>query len=296
MKKCMIIAVVAAMVAGCSSENEYEPGNDSPVEIKLKANVYEVSTKAPVTPTTGNITAGFVASNTTGVYKPNAWFSAATFDVSITGSQTFSFATKQYYPTDATKNIHITGYYPADANTSLTDSVVTFSNTDGTQDLMWASEVSGNKTTATPLSFTFHHSLTQLQFQLVAGTNFPATGVSVTKIIIRNQKTPHTLNVTNGGVTYNAAADLTFTGNYPITVSPGTLATVYPMVKPGEVTTINITTSDGAVYQDIPLTGLTTLPENSHLITLTFTPKEITATAIITAWKTGTGTSSNVTN
>lgn len=289
MKKFMIITVAAAMAASCSSEHLCEPEDNNPLEIKLKANVFEVQvTKAPVNNGT-SVTASFVASAATGNYATNLWNATATFTASSSTPAAISFTPPQYYSTNGATNVYITGYYPAG---SISGNTVTYSTADGNQDLMKSNEVTGNKSSGA-LAFTFHHLLTQLQFQLVAGSGFPAN-VNVTSIVVRSQKTPATLNISTGNVTYNTAADLTFSGTFPITGSGGTLATTFPMVKAGEATTISITTDDGVTYPDIALTGLTTLAENSHLITLTFTPKGITATAIITAWVVGTGSSSTV--
>lgn len=285
MKKLMIFPLAALAFASCSSDDEPCVKNDDRVEIRLSADVNEVKTKAPVN-SGASVTAQFVASATTGDYTTNAWTASATFTASTTASASFSFSPAQYYsPTGST--IYIKGFYPAG---TVSGKTVTFTGMNGSQDLMISNEQSGSKASATPLAFNFSHLLTQLQFNLVAGTGF-GTGITVTKIVVRSQQTPQTLDLNAGTVAYNTAADVSINGNYAIT-SGGSTATDYPMFKAGNSIVLSVTTSDGVTYPDATITGLTTAVGQAHLITLTFTPLQITATATVAAWGTG-GTGSS---
>ena len=291
MKKFMFLAMVAALFSGCLSDDEKECGpatGEPPVEIKLSAGVFDIKTRAPVN-TGQTITAAFVASATTGNYSTNLWSATGTFAASTTASTAFSFAPQQYYPTNGS-TVYIKGYYPQG---TLAGNTASFSETDGSNDVMITAEASGSKTTSNPLAFTFNHLLTQLQFTFVAGAGFPASGKSVTSISVVNQQTPASLNVNDGTVTYNpVGSGFTLTGSYPITTTPGTTATVYPMVKSGATTVVLGIIADGVTYPNVTV-NLTTVTGNAHNIILTFTPKEITATAVVTAWITGgTGTGS----
>lgn len=288
MKKLMFTAIVLATVLwGCSSEDDNcidpQPSADN-VEIKLNANVPGVVTRAPVN-TNDNITATFVASVTTGDYTTNAWSSTATFVASPTGTSALSFSPARYYPVD-NSSIFIKGYYPAG---SLSGKTVTYTGADGTKDVMITGQATGTKATASPLSFTFNHLLTQLQFKFVSGSGYPASGNNVSSIVVKSQKTPATLSLNDGSLTYTTG-DVTLTGTYAIT-SAGSVAADCPMVKSGESVVLSITTSDGVTYPDATI-SLTTETGKAHLITLTFTPKEITATVSVTAWVTG-GTGSS---
>lgn len=286
MKKFIIAAcVAAAAITSCTEDRDLDNKGNDPVEIKLNAGVSGMTTKAPVN-TNDPITAGFAATLTDGNYTTNAWNTTASFTASTTASTAFSFTTKQYYPVTGIP-IYIKGFYPAG---SVSGNTVTFTGTAGTNDVMITSQASGTKLTASPLAFTFKHLLSQLQFNFVAGTGYDATGKTVTSVVIKSQKTPLTLNLNDSTMTYNTG-NVTISGNYGIS-GGGTLATDYPMVKSGEATVLSVTTSDGTTYPDATV-SLTTLTGSAHLITLTFTPKEITATAIVTAWATGgTGSSS----
>ena len=153
---------------------------------------------------------------------------------------------------------------------------------DGTEDVMITAQASGTKATATPLSFIFNHLLTQLQFKFVSGTGYPASGVNVTSLVIKQQKAPATLNT--AAMTYTTK-DLTLSGTFPITTAGATVSN-YPMVKSGEALSVVVTTNDGVTYPETTI-SITTEAGKSHLITLTFTPKEITAAISVTAWQVG---------
>lgn len=292
MKKLMFAAIACAMaLTGCSSEDDCTTDNpqvsDPPVEIKISAGIPGLLSRAPVN-TNDNITAPFVASTTNGDYTTNAWVSTATFVASPTPTSALSFNPSRYYSPTATSPIYITGYYPAG---TLSGKTVTFAS-NGMEDVMITAQATGTKATATPLSFTFNHLLTQLQFQFKSGAGYPASGNNVTQIVIRSQKMPATLTLNDGSLTYATASDLTLNGTYPITTA-GATAVDCPMVKSGEALVIGVTTSDGVVYPDATI-SLTTQVGKAHLITFTLTPKEITSTVSVTAWAPGGGGSSSL--
>lgn len=291
MKKFMFLAILTSLLAGCSSDNDDDcssvPPKESPVEIKLNAGIFDIQTRAPVN-TGQSVTAKFVASASTGDYTSNLWNATGTFTAATSASAPFSFTPSQYYPTNGS-TVYIKGYYPAG---TIAGNTVSFTETDGSNDVMITGEASGSKTTSGALGFTFNHLLTQLQFTFKAGSGFPASGKNVTSISVKNQQTPASLSLADGTVTYNpVGSGFTLTGTYPITGDPGTTATIYPMVKSGTTSVVLGIIADGVTYPDVTVT-LTTETGKAHNITLTFTPKEITATAIVTAWVTG-GTGSS---
>lgn len=291
MKKFMSLAILAALISGCSSDDDCNAPTteESPVEIKLSAGIFDILTRAPVN-SGQSITAKFVASSATGDYSTNLWSATGSFTTSTDASSPFSFTPQQYYPTNGS-TVYIKGYYPIG---SLSGNTVTFSETDGSNDVMITAEASGSKATNGALGFTFSHLLTQLQFTFKAGAGFPSTGKKVTSISIKNQQTPASLNINTGAITYNPVGSaFTLTGSYDISADPGTTAAVYPMVK-GEATSVIMDIiADGVTYTNVTV-ALATVTGKAHNITLTFTPKEITATAIITAWITGGTGSANI--
>lgn len=291
MKKFILMTMAATLMAGCSNDEEngcISPPSEDPVEIKVSAGVSGIQTKAPVN-TGQSVTANFVASVNGGDYSAALWNATGTFTASSTASAAFSLSPAQYYPVDGS-TIHIKGYYPQG---TLSGNTVTFSETDGSSDVMISGEASGNKTTSGALAFTFNHLLTQLQFTFKAGAGFPATGRTVTSITLKNQQTPASLNIKDGTVSYNPVGDgITLTGTYAISADPGTTATVYPMVKSGATSVVMDIVAGGVTYPNVTV-SLNTETGKAHNIILTFTPKGITASAIITPWITG-GTGSSV--
>lgn len=275
-----VIACIAALW-GCSSEDDFTVNpqpEEGAVEIKLSAGIIRVTTRNPVS-TNDPITAPFVASTTDGDYTTNAWTATVAFVASPTPTSALSFTPPQYYPVNSS-SIYIKGYYPAG---TLSGKTVTLS-ADGTEDVMISNQASGTKATDSPLSFTFNHLLTQLQFKFVSGSGYPASGVNVTSLVIKQQKAPATLDLNTAALTYTTK-DLTLTGTFPITTAGATVSS-YPMVKSAEAVSVVVTTSDGVTYPESPIT-ITTETGKSHLITLTFTPKGITVAISVAAWQTG---------
>lgn len=287
----MLMTMAATLMASCSTDEENEcisPQNDYPVKIAVSADVSGIQTRGPVN-TGQSVTAGFVASASSGDYSSNLWAATGTFTASATASAAFPLAPVQYYPTDGS-TVYVKGYYPLG---TLSGNTVTFSEKDGSNDVMISGEASGNKATAGALDFTFNHLLTQLQFTFKAGAGFPATGKTVTSITLKNQQTPASLNINNGTVSYNPVGDgIILTGSFAISADPGTTATVYPMVKSGATSVVMDIVVGGVTYPNVTV-NLNTETGKAHNIILTFTPKGITASAIITPWIAG-GTGSSI--
>lgn len=285
MKKLACLALVAIVAVGCSEEDKFDSSDNSPVEIKVNSGIYEVlRTKAPVN-SGDSITVQFAASVTSGNYATNAWSASIRFKASATPTAALSFTPQQFYPIDGS-SIYIKGYYPSG---SLSGNTVTFSGANGTNDVMVTAQASGTRATTTPLNFVFNHLLAQLQFKFVAGSGYDPTGKTVKSVTVKTQQIPATLDLGAGTIGYTAG-DATITGTYAISVG-GSTAADCPMVKPGEVVTISVTNSDNVTYPDITFTTaqLLTLAGNSHLITITFNHKEITATVSVTDWVVGGG-------
>ena len=286
----MIMAMTAALFAGCSSDDEQtvNPPSEAPVEIKANAGVSGIQTRNPIN-NGDNVVGQFVASATTSNYTSNAWTATGTFAAAGTATA-FSFSPAQYYPVDGSA-IFIKGYYPAG---TIAGNIVTFDTFDGTKDVMLSNEVTGTKAAAaTTLAFTFSHLLSQLQFNLVAASGYDVTK-TVTSIVIRSQTTAKTLDVNTGILTANTpASDITLTGPFAISTS-GTVAAKHPMVISGATSlVVSVTTSDNVTYPDMPIT-VTTEAGKAHQLTLTFTPKGITVTAAVTPWATGTAGSTPI--
>ena len=140
-----------------------------------------------------------------------------TFVASPTPTAALSFSPARYYPVDNSP-IYIRGYYPAG---TLSGKTVTLAG-DGTEDVMLTAQASGTKATAGALSCVFNHLRPQLQFKLVAGAGYPASGVNVTSLVIKQQKTPATLDLNTSSLTYTTK-DLTLSGTFPIQTAGSTI-------------------------------------------------------------------------
>lgn len=293
MKQLFFLMLVAAAITSCSSDDDGTcpdgPDLNATSEIKFNTNVYGVSTKAPVTPTT-SINSVFVASSATGNYSTYLWSDTVTFTASPTPTTGLSFTPSRYYPVD-NSSVFIKAYYP-ESPAAITNNIVTYAATDGSVDLLMTPEVSGTRTSS-PLNFVFAHLLSQLQFQFVAGTGFP-TGKTVTTLKIKNAQTfPTQLDLNTGIVSYSTS-NITFSGKSYSIASPGSPITDFPMVAPGQSVVLSITTSDGVTYPDFTVPTLTTVVGQSHLITITFNITEIKINVSVTNWVTGPGGTSSV--
>lgn len=181
--------------------------------------------------------------------------------------------------------IYIRGYYPAG---TLSGKTVTLAG-DGTEDVMLTAQASGTKATAGALSFVFNHLLTQLQFKLVVGCRI--SGIGCQRDQSCHQATKDTCHT---GPEY-IQPDVYYQRPYPFGYIPHPNYRKYnQQLSDGEkheALTVAVTTSDGVTYPESTI-SVTTEVGKSHLITLTFTPKEITSSISVTAWQTG-GTGSS---
>lgn len=282
MKKLIALVLVAALVSSCNEDEKFDNPDNSPVEIKLSSGIDEIQTKAPVN-SGDSITAQFAASTTNGNYAVNAWGASVRFKASAVPTTGLSFLPQQFYPING-DSIYIKGYYPAG---TLSAGIVTFSGPGGANDIMITGQAVGTRAATSPLSFVFTHLLSQLQFRFVAGAGYNPAGKTITRVVIKNQQIATTLNLSTG-IVGNIAGNDTITGAYTIAATAG-LPTAFAIVAPGVPIILSVTNSDGITYPDITFDTATllTLAGNSHLITLTFSSKEITASVSVTDWVTG---------
>lgn len=286
MKK-MIIPVLALLgMVACTNENEPEIINENgdPVEIKMVASMVDVNAKTRTVVEEGNaIEVAFARIDATTL--PTDWKTGTEVAANIGSDKAITFPTPQYYSPTATMNSYFIGYYPKGA---LTDGVVTFTGMDGSQDILYATEVHGNKTSGnTVLSPTFNHQLAQLQFKFVKDASFQKE-VTVKEIKINNTHLPQSLNIADGKIIY--ATDPTvitaFTNeSYPM----GATEPVIPTNNLVEVNvngiTLDITLSDGTTFTGVSVT-LTTKKATAHVITLTFKQASASGSATIGVWGT----------
>lgn len=305
MKKVFISMLALAALASCSSEevlNEPVDGN-KPVEIKLTAGVLDVTTKAPIN-TNSKFLPGIAGWE--GKQTPDAgteiWTTEPNAEITAGTAQPVTLKDKKYYNPDGTTQTFVCAYFPkSSAAVTLDAPTATFTNTDGSVDIMYASVTSAGAKPAgatAPTALTFEHKLTQLKFLAKGNASIP-NNLKVTALTVKDVKLATGLNILTGELTTAAAQNLSAsnlsTEALPTTdgVDPISLADPI-MVAPLNATEIklDITTSQGVTFTDVPVTldlNDNNAGGNSFDITLTFQQKEITATSTVTEWTTQTG-------
>lgn len=316
MKKQILLSLLAAgiLLAGCSkSENEEGgrggTGDGQPVAIRLSSGIGDASkagSKAPVTadaPATVQIE-GWENTEAETYAGASTWQSTASVkvltpeEIEADGTANdITLSPVQFYNADGSIKTYIKGWYPAVASA---DGEVTFTNTDGTVDVLYATEVSGDKNTEVDQPLVFNHKSAQLVFKVVKGEGL-AAGTKIKTIKVKNTAIPTSLTLSTNTVNYTDKTELEVPN---VTVAEiGETAAVAGdplMVKPVDDNTtvklyIETTTEDGttvaATYDDVALTTSDgKLTEGSaYTVTLTFKQAGISLEANITPWTEATG-------
>lgn len=307
MKKQILLSLLAAgvLLAGCSkSENEggggFVPGDGKPVAIRLSSGIdaAEAESKASVT-TSATVRIEGWEGTTTPNYATAAskWNSTSSVTVNSTAAA-ITLSPVQYYNADGNIKTYIKGWYPAVASNSGT---VTFSNTNGTVDVLYASEVSGSKSTVVNSPLVFKHKSVQLVFKVKRDASL-AAGTKIKTIKVKNTAIPTSLSLSSNTVNYTSKTELAVPG---VTVAEiGTTEAVAGqplMVRPeANLNSVKLyietVKSDGttaaAIYDNVALTTSDSkLTEGSaYTVTLTFKQAGISLKGNITPWTTATGT------
>ncbi len=297
-----------AAIALTSCSNDENPQIDSDAVIRLGAGV--VTTKAPI-----NDLAGLSAMGTNvGIYavpSVGTWTATQLMqNVQTTAIDPTTGAISwepgiYYYPTDGS-SLNFYGYYPFAAEGTTGNNYVTASDgtnapklnftIDGTQDIMYATSVTGNKSTA-PGKLTFNHALTQIHFLALKGT--ADAGTTIKSISVKKANSQSTMDITDGTLgtwatpsTFNALVNATVT----IPQLPTEITGATPlMVQPGlSEMLIDVTTAlngTETTFNDIkikPEGDVQFKAGTSYAITLTFNSKvsqtPIQISADVTPW------------
>lgn len=301
----LAIASITAMNS-CSSESDpiNEVTGGDKVEIKINAGVVKAETKAPVDSWGDGKYVQFAEGTATGKYTDN-WYAK------ITGSEgTVQFLdatgelasnTAHYYESNGAKT-YLRGFYPQATNNN---GIVTFTIPETADtDIMVSDEQSGDKTADGGFKeFTFRHLLTQIKFKIKAGDGFPDSYV-LKSLTLKGTKSIAALTLSSGTLTFSGGdlnAKVVEGGTTVINTTGADLDEI-AMVEPGATMTLDITagisgnTDNDRKYENI---AFTTKGENgteepakagtAYTVTLTFSDKEVQATAGITPWSQGTG-------
>lgn len=286
MKKMFIPVLALLGMVACTNENEpeIEISNNEPVEIKMVASIIDVNAKTRAVVESGtpvDVAFARIDSET----EPTDWKTSTAVTANIATSGVLSFNPKQYYSPKASEKAYFIGYYPTG---TLTNGVVTFSSTDGTQDIMYAPRINGDKNSST-LTASFVHKLAQLQFKFKKDASFEKNA-KVQSVVIKGTKLPISLNIADGTITYaETATDITaFTGgSYDIATDGGNaIVPEKNLIQVGASgIKLDVTLDDGTIFSDV-LVSLTTKEATAHIITLTFKQAEASGSASIGTWTT----------
>lgn len=169
----------------------------------------------------------------------------------------------------------------------------------GQEDVMWASATGykqGSNSAVHP-SLNFQHKLAQLQFTLKSGTGYPTSGYKVVSLKVKSQPTTVEMTIETGTCIFSGSADMealsvpnqtagieiTSAGNNalsPVMTGTSTNYSVDIVVKPP--------VGNNITYSDVPIT-LNSSVGSSHMITITFDGTEVSATATVADWSSGSG-------
>ena len=297
MKKQLIpIFVLSALLAGCSAGEE--AGNaltdDAPVPILLGSGLsMDASTKTPITTGT-SFEAGIAGWETkrTPDYTAAPTWGGGDVTIDATASTTPTAVTwdpQQYYHADEDMVTYMIAWHPA-GTWNAANNTVTFPNTDGSADVLWASPKHGTKADKDdPQNLAFEHKTAQLNFQVVAGTGL-ASGTTVQEIAVQDVQVPTGLKIENGTLIAGATTNYAALTEGSAVIGSTAAAVGNPlMIVPtgGNTLTVSVKTSGSAA----PLVGTVTLTENmqagkAYTITLTFTQAAIEVTSTVAEWTT----------
>lgn len=302
----MISMLAMAAMVSCTSEgildDETPDTGNALVPIKLSASIIGVETKGPVDKTMEITDVAILKAETattdlgsfkwdtaTDITPKTATIAANTGVISLTG-------TTLYYPTSPASSAVIGAFYPQSAAT-FKDGVVTFTKDQiksGDKDIMWADKENGDKTKgSTPLSLSFNHKLSQLQFKFAKDNSFSTTA-TVDQIVVKGTKLPSTMDLDNGTIEYETTASDITIATSGITIDPASSPVIVLVEPTVSDIKLDISLSDGTTIENVAIQSLTTIESTAHEVTLTFKQQEISATAIIGEWKTGTGGTAEV--
>lgn len=288
MKKLLLPVFALLALASCNNEEIQDIQSNEPVAIKLNAGL--VQTRAAIeSDADGKLAAELIGVQFIRVDGATVDWTTAT-PASFTGNiGTDGKITEfeQYYPTNG-DDVNIVGYYPA--ATSIAAGKLSM-EIDGSNDVIYAAPVSGNKTAENPtLAMAFNHKLTQFKFIVkIDGTSVTedVTGVNVT---VNNVNTTFDMAIADGTTTNFGApvknikavdnAITSETANAGIMIQPG-LSSLSITIAANKYTenTIDIESQEtdkkfheGKVYT----------------ITLVLSKKAVTASATVGQWIDGT--------
>nr|WP_308661238.1 fimbrillin family protein [uncultured Alistipes sp.] len=296
MKRTIISMLALAALAGCSKSESGNAsfGDDVPVTLSAGIATGSIAPDSRAVVETGAaFTAGVAGWETSGVpaYGSAAeWYTTADITAS-TDVKSAVLKDPQTYDANNGVKTYMKAWQPAGAPAN---GAVTFSNTDGTVDVLLAGPISGSKNDNTGKVLHFAHKSTQLKFKVVADASL-AAGTTIRKISVLNAELPTGIDLTADAVTYAAVATLDVPG-IPADKEISTTAAVVGepvMIRPmrGNTVTLRIETSS-ATFERVTATiddDTNFVEGKAYTITLTFKQQSLSLTATVAEWTRGSG-------
>ena len=338
MKKILSMAALALIMAGCSNDNdEVKIDNGeaaNAVAIQISQKVAGVESKAAIAPGSKMqavimmVDAGSTDSPDFSAFTPktenvlggtdgktlekdaNRATVATTQFEAKTSAETITLTPKLYYPVESSNSSKNTWLFGVSPLGSVAGTVVTFNETDGLQDVMYAKKAAaGSKDShSTDPALEFEHKTTQLTFVSklsgeLTGSDWEGKSVTVKNIVIQSAQVPASLNFSDGTVNWTTGANLTVAGCNTVLTTTACKPSVPVMVKAGGDIKVNLELSVAGTikwYNNLTVQNssnngnLVTIEASSHEITFNITPPktasdgtEIAATAKIVDWHKG---------
>ena len=312
----LLLPLIPFLVAGCSDAVLPADNGADVIRLYASGSGLPAATKGETVKEITPFGTTVFASLQSGTYATSA-AGSWTHDASVDkyGAVSFTADFKPTYPNTG-GNIYLVAVSPAvaaGANDAAVGSITSDGTVaytlDGTQDLLYAKEISGNRTDGHRFSgnsnaannkpLAYEHLLTQLQFEarMASGTS-DGTTVMVNKITVNNVKTAATVKLANGTTTFadtpTALLELT-PASGGVSVSSTTAVAIGNLLLPplasGTTYTITVKTTVGGsdkTYSDVPITGNNLFqPGHSHVITLTIGATSLEITSVkVDAWTT----------
>ena len=322
------MAALALIVASCSNDEEKVPESKvmNAEPIRISQQMTGVETKGAVTPGTDmqavilmadgdnpdfttftpNIENKVSDQNTFTKDADRANVSNTKFSASTTAGE-IDLTPVLYYPVDnEDTKAWILGVSPLG---TVGASVVTFSDVDGFQDVMYAgkTDAGSSKTPGGSIVLDFKHKTTQLTFvaklaSVLTGSEWEGKEVSVKTITVQKAKLPASLTFSSGEVNWTAEKSISVAGCETGLTTTACAPSNPIMIAPASSVTVDLELSVGdkkKVYSNLPVKNdskenLVTLEGNSHLVTFVITPpttvtgaEAITVTAKVAKWTEG---------